>query len=306
MASPTDPTAETRPKEAAAAAVAPPLSAPRLARCRLRLVSIHGVHLGKRWTVDACGLVIGRDPAQAGLVLPDPAVSGRHCALEHEPVTGAFTVSDLGSRNGTFVNSEKIAERHLSDGDRIFIGETVLEFSLDDTLGAGFHSGIDGRVDVDALTGLLVKRAFDLELARAFARAVEGAGSLSLLMMSLDELALAGDDKPRKVGSLCIAEVGRIIRELVGVAGCACRNGSDEFLAFLHPVESVRGMELAASICTRVAAYEFERDGVRLHPTISIGMAELHAGLPTPDHLLQAADEALYRARSAGRNQVSR
>lgn len=306
MASPTDPTAETRPKEAAVAPVAPPLTAPVLERRRPRLVSIHGAQLGKRWAVEACGVVIGRDPAQAGLVLPDPAVSGRHCALEHEPVTGEFAVSDLGSRNGTFVNTEKITERRLSDGDRIFVGETVLEFSLDDTLGAGFHSGIDGRVDIDALTGLLVKRAFDLELARAFAQAGEGADALALLMMSLDELASLGDDKPRRVGSLCIAEVGRIIRELVGVAGCACRNGSDDFLAFLHPKQAARGIELAESIRARVAAYEFERDGVSLHPTISIGMAELHAGLPTPDHLLQAADEALYRARSAGHNRVSR
>jgi diguanylate cyclase (GGDEF)-like protein len=45
---------------------------------------------------------------------------------------------------------------------------------------------------------------------------------------------------------------------------------------------------------------------VRVHPTISIGIAMLRADLPTPDHLLQAADEALYRAKRAGRNRVSR
>ena len=82
------------------------------------------------------------------------------------------------------------------------------------------------------------------------------------------QLMPIGDDKPRRVGSLCIAEVGRIIRELVGVAGCACRNGSDDFLAFLHPKQAARGIELAESIRARVAAYEFERDGVRVHPTI--------------------------------------
>ena len=306
MASPTEPKEKTDPKAETIARVAPLLPEPGLERRRPRLFSIHGAHLGKRWALEACGVVIGRDPAQAGLALPDPAVSGRHCALELEPVTGEFTVSDLGSRNGTFVNSEKVAERRLSDGDRIFVGETVLEFSLDDTLGAGFHSGIDGRVDIDALTGLLVKRAFDLELARVFARAGEGAGPLSLLMINLDELESTSDGRAQKVGSLCIAEVGRIIREGVATAGCACRNSSDEFLAFLHPLELSRGMELAEQIRARVAAYEFERDGVQVHPTISIGIAELHRGLPTPDHLLQAADEALFRAKRAGRNQVSR
>ena len=127
-----------------------------------------------------------------------------------------------------------------------------------------------------------------------------------MLMMDMDEQKSVTDDKAQKLGSLCIAEVGRIIREEVATAGCACRNGGDEFLAFLYPLVLPRGVELAERIRVRVAAYSFERGGVQVHPTISIGIAELHPGLPTPDHLLQVADEALYRAKRAGRNQVSR
>jgi len=275
-------------------------------RRRARLVSIHGAHLGKRWLLEACGVVIGRDAAQAGLALPDAAVSARHCALELEPVSGDFTVSDLGSRNGTFVNGEKVAERRLEEGDKLFVGETVLEFTWEDALGAGFHSGIDSRLDVDALTGLLVKRAFDLELARAFAQASERAGSLCLMMMDMDEQRSAADDKAQKMGSLCIAEVGRIIREQVATSGCACRFGGDRFIALLHPFGLARGFELAEQVRARVEAYGFERDGVRMHPTISIGIVELEPGLPSPDHLLQLADEALFRAMRAGRNRVSR
>jgi diguanylate cyclase (GGDEF)-like protein len=296
----------TEPKPETSARLAPLLPEPALERSRPRLVSIHGAHLGKRWALEACGVVIGRDPAQAGLALPDPAVSARHCALELEAVTGEFTVSDLESRNGTFVNGEKVSERRLCAGDKLFVGETVLEFSLDDSLGAGFHSGIDGRVDVDALTGLLVKRAFDLELARAFAQASAGAGALSVLMLDMDGQRSATDDKAQKMGALCIAEVGRIIRETVATAGCACRNGCDQFLACLFPLDLERGAELAERIRARVAAYGFERDGVQVSPTISIGIAELRPDLPTPDHLLQVADEALFRAKQAGRNQVSR
>lgn len=53
MASPTDPKAET------------------IERLRPRLISIHCAHLGKRSAVEACGVVLGRNPAQAGLALPD-------------------------------------------------------------------------------------------------------------------------------------------------------------------------------------------------------------------------------------------
>jgi predicted component of type VI protein secretion system len=152
---------------------------------RPSLVSIHGAYLGKRWGVPASGLSIGRDPALADLALPDAAVSGRHCALEAES-NGALCVFDLGSRNGTFVNGEKIERRTLCDGDRIFVGDTVLKFTLHDEIEARFHSEIDRRMNIDALTGLLVKRAFDVELARVFADAALGKGALAVLMMDMD------------------------------------------------------------------------------------------------------------------------
>lgn len=204
------------------------------------------------------------------------------------------------------MNGEKIGERSLGDGDRIFVGETVLKFTLHDALDASFHSEIDRRMYVDALTGLAVKAEFDLELARVFAQATADAEPLTLLMMDMDGLKSINDAKGHPMGSLCIAEVGRIIREEVTATGRACRYGGDEFIAFLHPLELPAGARLAERIRARVEAYHFERDGVRVHPTISIGIAALGADLPTPDHLLQAADEALYRAKRDGRNRVSR
>ena len=51
--------------------------------------------------------------------------------VEHARISGAngvFVLTDLGSTNGTLVNDESVQERVLEDGDRITIGETVLEF----------------------------------------------------------------------------------------------------------------------------------------------------------------------------------
>ena len=298
MASSDDPRSRTQ-------AHAAPLAAERAAG-RPSLVSIHGALLGKRWSIPAAGLTIGRDPSQAELALPDPAVSGLHCALELASGGAALCVVDLGSRNGTFVNGEKVERRVLVEGDRIFVGETVLAFTHHDEIDERFHDEIERRMNVDALTGLLVKRAFDVEYARAFAEAVLERRAFAVLMMDVDGLKSINDDKGHQMGSMCIAEVGRVIRELVADAGRACRFGGDEFIAFLAPCTLEAGEALAERIRARVEAYEFERDGARVHPTISIGIAELRGDLPTPDHLLQAADEALYRAKRAGRNRVSR
>lgn len=269
------------------------------------LVVVHGAEIGKRHPLPAGGLVIGRDPLQVGLVLADPAVSARHCSVEIEPESGAFRVADLGSRNGTYVNGEKFAERTLAEGDKIFVGETVLRFSLQDAIEESFHQQIETLMNVDALTGLLVKRAFDLELARSFETARRTGGALVLLMMDLDGLKSINDNRGHQMGSLCIAEVGKIVGQEIAPVGRACRYGGDEFIAYVEVRES-DAAQVAERIRTRVESYEFIRDGVRVHSTISIGLAELQASLATPDHLLQSADEALYRAKRAGRNRVAR
>jgi two-component system cell cycle response regulator len=300
MASPTDPTALSSANDA------PGVPEPKFESTRPSLISIHGAKLGKRWPIPAGGLVIGRDPAHASLALPDPSISSRHCAIELEPVSGEFHVTDLASRNGTYVNGDKIGERALCDGDKIFVGETVLKFSLHVSIDASLQSAIDRRTTVDALTGLAVKREFDLELVHVFAQSAAYGEPLTLLMMHIDGLKAHDGDKAHKTGSLCIAEVGRIIREEVAVAGRACRFGGDSFIAFLHPLELPAGARLAERIRARVEAYEFVRDGERVHPTISIGVAQLSADLLTPDHLLQAADEVLFRAKRDGRNRVER
>lgn len=269
------------------------------------LVVVHGAEIGRRHALPAGGLVIGRDPLQVGLVLADPAVSARHCAVEVDPEAGAFRVADLGSRNGTYVNGEKVAEWTLGEGDKIFVGETVLRFSLQDAIEESFHDQIETLMNVDALTGLLVKRAFDLELARRFETAQRTGATLTLLMMDLDGLKSINDHRGHQMGSLCIAEVGRIIGEEIQPAGRACRYGGDEFIAFVELPEAGTA-QIAERVRARVERFEFIRDGVRVNSTISIGLAELRAALATPDHLLQAADEALYRAKRAGRNRVAR
>ena len=82
MASPSD-DPKTQPIARKAPLGPEPEAEPRLERRRPRLVSIHGAQLGKRWEIAPCGVVIGRDAAQAGLVLNDPAVSARHWGVSY-------------------------------------------------------------------------------------------------------------------------------------------------------------------------------------------------------------------------------
>ena len=92
-----------------------------------KLVVLAGPRCGETFVVDASATTIGRD-ASSQLSIPDHLMSRRHCALEL--ASGSVTLRDLGSSNGTYVNSIPVRERVLKHGDRIRAGDTVLLFLL--------------------------------------------------------------------------------------------------------------------------------------------------------------------------------
>ena len=64
--------------------------------------------------------------AECDVPIDDPGASRQHARIRK--ADGEYVITDLGSTNGTLVNDEVVQERMLDDGDRITIGETVLEF----------------------------------------------------------------------------------------------------------------------------------------------------------------------------------
>jgi pSer/pThr/pTyr-binding forkhead associated (FHA) protein len=87
-----------------------------------------GGGVGERFAVGA-RLAIGRDSSQCQLVLDDEAISARHAYIER--ADQEFAIYDWGSRNGTYVNDEPVANRPLHHGDTIRVGRTVLQFCDD-------------------------------------------------------------------------------------------------------------------------------------------------------------------------------
>jgi len=83
------------------------------------------MHVSRAWVLRATRVCIGR-AWDCDVALPDPSVSQRHCVLTCDE-DGWLSV-DLGSRNGVFVNGERVRRRALSDGDEIRIGRSVFRF----------------------------------------------------------------------------------------------------------------------------------------------------------------------------------
>jgi pSer/pThr/pTyr-binding forkhead associated (FHA) protein len=90
------------------------------------LIVVSGALAGQRITVGAQPVTIGKGPSTLQ-VSDDPTVSTRHAELVLRG--GAFIVTDLGSTNGTFVNSQRISQpTRMSDGDLLRFGNTQMKF----------------------------------------------------------------------------------------------------------------------------------------------------------------------------------
>ena len=90
-----------------------------------RLVAVTGVMSGEVFPLTGLELSLGRESSN-GLCFPDPALSRRQCVFTVEE--GAWTLKNLSTSNGTFVNGLQVATHRLSEGDRIAVGGSILLF----------------------------------------------------------------------------------------------------------------------------------------------------------------------------------
>lgn len=249
-------------------------------------------------------VTIGRDP-KTELPLQDEGISRRHCRIFFDQLKNAFFIEDLGSTNGTLLNGKRLqATKKLEAGDRVYLGACVVKFTYSDALEVGYHAQMDVLVGTDDLTGLIAKRRFDAAFVRAVDEARRMRAALAVMMLDLDGLKRINDTHGHPVGAHTIAEVGKIIGQVVSPHGAACRFGGDEFAAFLPKFAKRDGAKVGETIRALVAGHRFEKDGIVVRPTISIGVSAFPEDGASADLLLRHADEALYRAKKTGRDRV--
>ena len=154
--------------------------------------------------------------------------------------------------------------------------------------------------DLDALTGLHNRRYFHETLAREVARAHRYSRTLALVVFDLDDFKAINDRIGHLAGDAVLAEASDRVREVVRSADVACRVGGDEFAVILPESSITDADQLCKRLEYAVSAKPVGQAG-RLH--LSAGVTEL---LPEDDAVsfFERADEALYRAKGAGKGTV--
>ena len=270
------------------------------------LVVISGPDVGLRVRLER-SIDIGRDPTSS-FALRDESISWRHLRVEDRGA-GEWALVDLGSTNGTIINTETCTgERNLRPGDKIMIGKTVLEFQLADAIREGFNAELQRLLHIDELSGLWVKRRFDSQLQTVVSAVLAGSSPvISVIVMDMDGVKGINDTHGHDMGAYCIGEAGHVIgRVLDGHSGSfATRFGGDEFAAALPGVPKEDALKVAEEVRRAVVDHVYEKGGVRVQPGMSAGAAALPGDAQDSEGLFRAADQAMYRAKRAGKNRVS-
>ena len=185
---------------------------------------------------------------------------------------------------------------------RIHAGERIVQ--LQDTL-LQTQEALREQATHDPLTGLLNRRACLDSLLAELNRARRDGKPVSIAMADIDHFKTVNDDHGHLAGDEVLREVARRMQKSLRDYDIIGRVGGEEFLLVFPECNVEEGVKLAERISTALSSEVVNIKNRSLTMSISIGVAV--ATDPAPgdmEALLGAADDALYRAKSAGRNRV--
>ena len=159
---------------------------------------------------------------------------------------------------------------------------------------------LEASANLDELTGVGNRRAFDEALSALLARRSKGGSTLCLVMIDLDHFKRYNDTHGHLAGDQALRHSGALLRAALRPGDLAARYGGEEFAVLLPGIDEARAMMVAERLCRdfRIAHWPFETI------TASLGVAEAGQG-ESPFSLVSRADAALYAAKAAGRDRVA-
>lgn len=251
-------------------------------------------------------VVLGRDE-RVHLRLNDPTVSKRHAQVTADS-HGTITVKDLGSTNGTSVNSRPVSRAVLRPGDLLEVGAVSIRLDLLSLDEIGHLTRVVERLEAvnrDPLTGLLNRAFMDDELPVLIERWERSGIPVSCAFVDVDKFKSINDTFGHHVGDEVLRAVGRLVMVGVRDADPCVRYGGDEVVLFLPGSSEGKAAEVAERVRDYIDLHDWSRTADGLRVTSSFGVAERAEG----ESVLawtQRADKALYAAKHAGRNRVQR
>jgi diguanylate cyclase (GGDEF)-like protein len=155
---------------------------------------------------------------------------------------------------------------------------------------------------IDGLTGLWNRSYLDLHLHMELSAARRSGQPLSCVMADVDHFKAINDTCGHGFGDEVLREVAAVFTRCCRAEDIACRYGGEEFTVLLPNTPVEGALELAERLRNEIERCRLAYRETPVNVTCSFGVANLRG--PMPPSLIEMADEALYRAKHAGRNRV--
>jgi diguanylate cyclase (GGDEF)-like protein/PAS domain S-box-containing protein len=157
----------------------------------------------------------------------------------------------------------------------------------------------------DSLTGLYNRRFLDETLTRELSRAERDKYSISIVMLDLDHFKTFNDTYGHDVGDMMLKQLGKLLTSQVRSGDIACRYGGEEFVVVMPKASLAVARQRANDWRMKFESQVMIHEGEVLNATLSAGVAVYPLHGTSSDEIIRKADQAMYAAKAAGRNQVN-
>ncbi|MBU2426861.1 MAG: diguanylate cyclase, partial [Gammaproteobacteria bacterium] len=155
----------------------------------------------------------------------------------------------------------------------------------------------------DSLTGLLQHAHIKERLASELVRSLRHQQPVSVVMLDIDHFKKVNDNYGHLTGDQVITSLANLLKQQLRKTDMIGRYGGEEFLLVLPECQIEKAMQIVQKLRESFATLPFNFDGKPFHCTFSAGIAS-GLGAEFADQVIEQADQALYQAKTAGRNQV--
>jgi len=162
------------------------------------------------------------------------------------------------------------------------------------------------RAVTDKLTGVYNRRFLESELEKIFERSKAEQQSFALIMADMDYFREVNEGYSHEIGDKYIIEVANVFKKYFRPQDIVARYGGDEFTILLPDIDREEAMAIAENVRIQVGSLDFLKKfkGPELRLSVSLGLTIYPEVTSDIKELTKSADEALYKAKKGGRNQV--
>lgn len=174
------------------------------------------------------------------------------------------------------------------------------------TAKALLYKKIEAMAITDGLTGLYNHRYFYQSIEGEWQRAQRYKKNFAMILLDIDFFKKFNDTYGHKAGDAALASLAKALKASTRNVDVVARYGGEEFAVLLPETSGEQAMIIAERIRRNIKAHPFEIDPRKplVSITVSVGVASYPQDAETFDELIEAADQALYKAKNSGKDKV--